>query len=99
MGNRQQPMVRMGSGLLAGGLAVSFILDVTLAKDLNVRGLRGNWARFPRYKDWLRPGVRGERLGWKSEQGREGDRGQNKPHLLTLTESCKKGPKCSLRGL
>lgn len=47
MENRQQPMVRMGSGLLAGGLAVSFILDVTLAKDLNVRGLRETGHVFP----------------------------------------------------
>lgn len=47
MGNRQQPMVRVGSGPLAGGLAVSFILDVTLAKDLNVRGLRETGHIFP----------------------------------------------------
>lgn len=40
MGNRQQPMARMGSGLSAEWLAVSFLLDVTLAKDLKVRELQ-----------------------------------------------------------
>lgn len=32
----------MGSGLLAEWLPVSFVLDVTLAKDLKVRELPGN---------------------------------------------------------
>lgn len=53
-------------------LAVSFILDVTLTKDLTV----GNWGCFPRYKDQMRPGVGGKQSGWKCEQGRAWDRGQ-----------------------
>lgn len=67
----------MGSGLLAEWLPVSFVLDVTLAKDLKVRELPGNWGCFLRYKDRLRPRVGGEPPGWKSEQGRAWARGQN----------------------
>lgn len=83
-GSSQKPMARMGSGLSAEWLAVSFILDGTLAKDLKVGELGETGAAFPGARTRRDMGLEESDLAGRVSKGEHGTEVRTESGLLTL---------------